>query len=57
MRLYEFRRGREVAITLMQDGTNLPGGLMWEPTSVLDPASLRGDIAEVIASIGFFVWA
>lgn len=57
MRIYEFRREREVAITLMQDGSNLPGGLVWEPTSVLDPASLRGDVAEVVASVGFFVWA
>lgn len=57
MRVYEFRREREIAVTLLQDGSNLPGGLVWEPTSVLDPASLRGDIAEVIVSVGFFVWS
>lgn len=57
MRFYEFRREREVAVTILRDGSNLPGGLVWEPASVLDPASLRGDIAEVVASVGFFVWA
>jgi len=57
MRFYEFKREREVAVTLLQDGSNLPGGLLWEPTSVVDPQSLREDVAEVVESVGFFVWA
>jgi len=57
MRVYEFKREREVAVTLLQDGSNLPGGLVWEPTSVVDSQSLRGDVAEVVRSVGFFVWA
>jgi len=57
MRVYEFMREREVAVTLLQDGSNLPGGLVWEPMSVIDPTELREDIAEVVRSVGFFVWA
>jgi len=57
MRVYEFKREREVAITLVRDGSNLPGGLVWEPTCVVDSQSLRDDIAEVVRSVGFFVWA
>jgi hypothetical protein len=57
MRVYEFRREREIAITLQQDGSNLPGGLLWEPSSVVEATGLRDDILEVIESVGFFVWA
>jgi len=56
MRAYEFRRGREVAVTMRQDGSNLPGGLVWEPTAVVDIAGLRPDIAGVVGAIGFFIW-
>lgn len=56
MRVYEFRREREVAVTLLQDGSNLPGGLVWEPTSLVDSQSLREDVAEVVRRVGFFVW-
>lgn len=56
MRAYEFRRGREVAVTMRQDGSNLPGGLVWEPTAVVDLTGLRPDIAGVVGAIGFFIW-
>ncbi len=57
MQVYEFRREREVALTLHRDGSNLPKGLVWEPTCVIEAAGLRDDIIEVIESVGFFVWA
>lgn len=56
MEAYEFRRGREIAVSLRQDGSNLPGGLVWEPVAVVDPSTLRNDVAEVLRDIGFFVW-
>ena len=57
MRAYEFRRQREVAVTVDQNGGNLPGGLVWEPTAVVDPVSLRPDVADVLDEIGFFIWS
>lgn len=57
MQAYEFRREREVAVTVRQDGGNLPGGLVWEPTAVIDANALREDVADVLEDIGFFVWA
>ena len=57
MQVYEFKREREVAVTLQPDGRNLPGGLVWEPTAIVDPGSLRSDIADVLNDLGFFVWA
>jgi hypothetical protein len=56
MYAYEFRRERETALTVDRDGINLPGGLVWTPTAVIDPAELRGDIASVLDEIGFFIW-
>lgn len=56
MQAYEFRRGREIAITLDQDGTNLPGGVVWEPSSIVNAGELRGDIAMVLSDVGFFIW-
>ena len=57
MQAYEFRRDRETALTLEQDGSNLPGGLVWEPTAVVDPTSLRPDVADVLDQVGFFIWS
>lgn len=57
MQAYEFRRERETAVTLRQDGSNLPGGLVWEPIAVVDPFELRGDIVDVLRDVGFFVWS
>ena len=56
MRAYEFRRQREVAVTVDQNGGNLPGGLVWEPTAVIDPDSLRSDVAAVVDEVGSFIW-
>ena len=56
MPLYEFRRAREIAITVDSDGRNLPGGLLWEPTAVVNADELRADIASVLQAVGFFVW-
>ena len=56
MEAYEFRRGREVAVSLRRDGSNLPGGSVWELVAVVDPSTLRNDVAEVLREIGFFVW-
>ncbi len=57
MQAYEFRREREVAVTLRQDGSNLPGGMIWEPSAVIDARDLRDDVAGVLDEVGFFVWA
>ncbi len=56
MQAYEFRREREVAVTLHQDGSNLPGGLVWEPTAVIDAQGLRADVGDVLEEVGFFIW-
>lgn len=57
MLTYEFQRGRERAVTVDQFGRNLPGGLLWEPASLVDSNDLRGDIAAVLRDVGFFIWS
>lgn len=57
MHAYEFRRQREIAVTVHRDGSNLPGGLVWEPTAVIALQSLRADVADVLSDVGFFIWS
>lgn len=56
MPAYKFRRGCEIAITVEQDGRNLPGGFLWEPIGRVEPCQLRTDIAHVLQHVGFFIW-
>jgi len=56
MHAREFRWQREIAVMVHEDGSKRSGGLVWEPTAIVEPAGIRRDIVRVVTSVGFFGW-